>query len=404
MRAKALLMSALALASGNACAYVIKVPWALPQHEVQLQFSGNAPGGEAWMAGAIHTVKLWQQISGFSWRPVTGNASGCGYGDTISVLRFARSHCSDNFGFFQVSVVQTTTESVNGGPYRLIDADGFLNIGPGADGYFVAQRWPQMSRTVNGGIAGSAPSGGTYAAAFAQAAAAWNTATDFTLTVNGTGSNPCPDNNISAIAFSATVCGEAWGSNVLGVTLSTRSSINGGPMLLVDSDILFNSNYSWDIYDSALNGTTMDFRRVALHELGHLIALGHSTVPEAIMLPSVSNATSLHCDDRRGIAAAYGQNPDSVCAAPVPPAQWHDWQLYPGPLRNGGPEFRRVVGSALGLMMGLGQTTDPATLLYPQISDVEHPTCDDQAGVRAAYGLSGSCANVADVIFRERFQ
>ncbi|KAJ8775203.1 hypothetical protein K2173_020207 [Erythroxylum novogranatense] len=52
-----------------------------------------------------------------------------------------------------------------------------------------------------------------------------------------------------------------------------------------------------------------DLETVALHEIGHLLGLGHSEVEGAIMWPSIKPGTTmhgLHTDDIQGIRALYG--------------------------------------------------------------------------------------------------
>ncbi|ONI19407.1 hypothetical protein PRUPE_3G277800, partial [Prunus persica] len=51
----------------------------------------------------------------------------------------------------------------------------------------------------------------------------------------------------------------------------------------------------------------LDLETVALHEIGHLLGLGHSSVPGAVMLPEVRTGftQSLHADDIQGIKALY---------------------------------------------------------------------------------------------------
>lgn len=51
----------------------------------------------------------------------------------------------------------------------------------------------------------------------------------------------------------------------------------------------------------------MDLESVALHEIGHLLGLGHSSVEDAIMYPSIPSGVvkDLHADDIGGIKALY---------------------------------------------------------------------------------------------------
>ncbi|KAI3833418.1 hypothetical protein MKW92_047668 [Papaver armeniacum] len=57
---------------------------------------------------------------------------------------------------------------------------------------------------------------------------------------------------------------------------------------------------------------TFDLESVALHEIGHLLGLHHSTdEPNAVMFPSIPTGTQkrqLYADDIRGIHALYGLN------------------------------------------------------------------------------------------------
>ncbi|KAK7317576.1 hypothetical protein RJT34_01931 [Clitoria ternatea] len=69
---------------------------------------------------------------------------------------------------------------------------------------------------------------------------------------------------------------------------------------------------SGDVEKSALS-TAVDLESVAVHEIGHLLGLGHSSVEEAVMFPTISSRRKkvvLAEDDIQGIQFLYGTNPN----------------------------------------------------------------------------------------------
>ncbi|XP_050905613.1 metalloendoproteinase 2-MMP [Lathyrus oleraceus] len=67
-----------------------------------------------------------------------------------------------------------------------------------------------------------------------------------------------------------------------------------------------------DVRESSLSNA-IDLESVAVHEIGHVLGLGHSSVEEAIMYPTISSRTrkvELEEDDIKGIQELYGSNPN----------------------------------------------------------------------------------------------
>ena len=89
--------------------------------------------------------------------------------------------------------------------------------------------------------------------------------------------------------------------------------------LMSETDVIFKNTESWNSYRgnlrrSSSGGTLYDVRRVALHEYGHALGLGHpyehgQSVPS--IMNRVSNTDNLQTDDINGARAIYGGTPIS---------------------------------------------------------------------------------------------
>jgi hypothetical protein len=72
---------------------------------------------------------------------------------------------------------------------------------------------------------------------------------------------------------------------------------------------------------TASSDAAVDLESVAVHEIGHLLGLGHSAVEGAIMYPTITSRTrkvDLASDDVVGIQSLYGSNPDFKGVTPAP--------------------------------------------------------------------------------------
>ena len=146
--------------------------------------------------------------------------------------------------------------------------------------------------------------------AFNQAIAEWNESTVFEFSVVNEYAAPCLDNGISSVDFVADFCGSEYGENVLAITVTRFEGQILGPPYIREADIVINSAEEFDIFDGPLfqpgrSVAGTDFRRVALHELGHVIGLGHEATNPAIMAPNISDLYQLQEDDIAGVTALH---------------------------------------------------------------------------------------------------
>lgn len=176
---------------------------------------------------------------------------------------------------------------------------------------FDGKKWPGAETEFFVSLEGTSATGIRWNTAFIDALNAWNEATDFNFILREEPRNPCLLDLVNGVDFTVDVCGTEFGQNTLAVTLvNTRAQILGPPRL-IEADIVINKNAALDIFDGALvrfgrSFDGIDFRRIALHELGHALGLAHENSALAMMAPTVGNLDELTEDDIAGVNTLYG--------------------------------------------------------------------------------------------------
>jgi hypothetical protein len=211
-------------------------------------------------------------------------------------------------------------------------------------------------------------SGGfNWAAALQQAMGDWTAVTPFTYVAVNQFANPCSDSGPNGAAFGSTDCGQAFGSGVLAITTYSYDENNH----FIHAGTVFNSGVNFSIYSGALQPSSTDFRRVAVHELGHALGMAHETNPDipAIMAPDVSNIETPTADDIAGVEALYGNTPKPVAllSAILPSSrsvQVNKTATAFATIINAGTQTATSCAIALSTSIPAGfsyQTTDSAT-------------------------------------------
>lgn len=158
-------------------------------------------------------------------------------------------------------------------------------------------------------FSGNSPSGISWNSAFIDALNEWNTKTPFKFGIMSSYIDPCADDDLNGVQFSMNVCGQEFDEGTLAVTILRYEAQLLGPPSIVEADIHINQGNRIGIYDGNLKifpDSVLDFRRIVLHELGHVIGLEHVTDAQSIMMPSIGNLDRLQEDDITAVEKLYG--------------------------------------------------------------------------------------------------
>ncbi len=231
--------------------------------------------------------------------------------------------------------------------------------GTGASAYWLlGYTWPQGSKQVQIqlGSSGALIDGcQDWSCVAAASMNRWNTVlgnVQLSPVANST-RGPADGNRVNDMFFAADIYGTAFGENTLAVartwTLQSRPEA-------VESDIIFNNKWPWNSYRGNRRSGITDLRRVAIHELGHLLGLGHpdenGQSVSAIMNSRISDIDDLMSDDIAGAQAMYGGG--TGVQIPFPPRNetmdFRNWleATYQNTLGRGlGPSFVDPEGSVV---------------------------------------------------------
>jgi hypothetical protein len=181
--------------------------------------------------------------------------------------------------------------------------DGFATIGA---------RWARGNITMRlqlSGGSGLSDGSANFNASTSAAMDIWNGFLNRSrfVAAAGTAGRGVEGDEVNQIFFDSTYYGRSFGPEVLAITnFFIRSDTQ-----LIEADIIFNNVFTWDSYrGSRRSNGVRDMRRVALHELGHVLGLDHPDAKgqsvTALMNSLVGDLDTLADDDIAGAQSLYG--------------------------------------------------------------------------------------------------
>ncbi|KAE8667117.1 hypothetical protein F3Y22_tig00112443pilonHSYRG00027 [Hibiscus syriacus] len=100
------------------------------------------------------------------------------------------------------------------------------------------------------------------------------------------------------------------------ITSATSATVTDAATAILYYGFHLDADENWVVFDDVSRSampSTVDLKTVAVHEIGHLLGLGHSSVEDAIMYPMITSGTRKvepGDDDIQGIQSLYDSNPN----------------------------------------------------------------------------------------------
>lgn len=108
--------------------------------------------------------------------------------------------------------------------------------------------------------------------------------------------------NVNVVVMARANCDKVWSPTEYAVTLVLKSD-----NVVVDVDVLFNAIHAWRHYDHSWDPSYPDFKRIAMHEFGHVAGLAHtdSEIDPVAIMNEPGDTFQIQQDDQDGLAAKY---------------------------------------------------------------------------------------------------